>query len=90
MHNDTSSPSPSRLERPARGRVVAGVARGLADRFDVPVGYVRAGFVLATLLGGPGIAAYVGGILLIPAPDQSQAPAVAWAERTFDSNRNAG
>ncbi|MFP5332480.1 MAG: PspC domain-containing protein, partial [Acidimicrobiia bacterium] len=35
--------STSRLERPAEGRVIAGVARGLADRLDVPVGSVLVG-----------------------------------------------
>jgi phage shock protein PspC (stress-responsive transcriptional regulator) len=59
-------------------------ARGLADRLDVPVGAIRAGFVVTALLGGPGIAAYIAGILLIPSHNQSKAPAVAWVERTFD------
>lgn len=73
-----------RLERPAEGRVIAGVARGLADRLDVPVVAVRAAFVVTALLGGPGIAAYIGGILLIPSHNQTRAPAVAWVERVFD------
>lgn len=84
MNNDTTSPTMPRLERPADGRVIAGVAQGLADRLDVPVGAVRAGFVVTALLGGPGIAAYIAGILLMPSHNQSKAPAVAWVERTFD------
>ena len=83
--NETTNPTPPRLERPREGRVIAGVAQGLANRLDVPVGWVRAGFVITALLGGPGIAAYVGGILLMPSQNQSKAPAVAWVERTFDT-----
>lgn len=64
--------------------MVAGVARGLADRLDVPVAAVRAGFVITALLGGPGVLAYVAGILLMPSHNQSKAPVVAWIERTFD------
>lgn len=79
----------SRLERPAEGRVIAGVARGLADRLDVPVGIVRAIFVVTALLGGPGIAAYIAGILLMPSHNQTKAPAVAWVERVFDGEKTS-
>jgi phage shock protein PspC (stress-responsive transcriptional regulator) len=82
---NTTSTTPQRLERPADGRVIAGVARGLADRLDVPVGAVRAGFVVTALLGGPGIAAYIGGILLMPSHNQTKSPAAMWVERVFDS-----
>jgi phage shock protein PspC (stress-responsive transcriptional regulator) len=81
---NTTSATPPRLERPANGRVIAGVARGLADRLDVPVGVIRAIFVVTALLGGPGIAAYIGGILLMPSHNQSKAPAAMWVERVFD------
>ena len=86
MNNDTTSSPTPRLERPADGRVIAGVARGIANRLDVPVGYVRATFIVTALLGGPGIAAYIGGILLMPSHVQAKAPAVAWVERTFDGD----
>lgn len=86
MNNDTTSPTTPRLERPAEGRVIAGVARGLANRLDVPVGFVRAIFIVTALLGGPGIAAYIAGILLMPSHVQAKAPAVAWVERTFDGD----
>ncbi|MEX2655233.1 MAG: PspC domain-containing protein [Acidimicrobiia bacterium] len=89
MNNDSTSPVTSHFERPAQGRVVAGVAQGLATRLDVPVGAVRAGFVVTALLGGPGIAAYIAGILLMPSHNQSKAPAVAWVERTFDGKTDA-
>lgn len=89
MNTEHTSPAAPRLERPANGRVIAGVAQGLADRLDVPVGAVRAGFVVTALLGGPGIAAYIAGILLMPSHNQTKAPAVAWVERTFDGKNDA-
>jgi phage shock protein PspC (stress-responsive transcriptional regulator) len=81
MTHTSTSP---RLERPSEGRVIGGVAAGLAERLDIPVGAVRAGFVVTSLLGGPGIAAYIAGLLLIPSHNQVKAPAVAWTERVFD------
>ncbi|HSJ27702.1 MAG TPA: PspC domain-containing protein [Acidimicrobiia bacterium] len=87
MHNDIHThTTPPRLERPADGRVIAGVAQGLANRLDVPVGAVRAGFVVTALMGGPGVAAYIAGILLMPSHNQAKAPATAWVERVFDGN----
>jgi phage shock protein PspC (stress-responsive transcriptional regulator) len=89
MNNETTPPAAPRLERPADGRVVAGVAQGLANRLDVPVAAVRAGFIVTALLGGPGIAAYIGGVLLMPSHNQTKAPAVAWVERVFDGKTDS-
>lgn len=47
------------LFRHATDRVVAGVAGGIANRLGVPTGYVRAGFVVLSLLWGLGLVAYV-------------------------------
>ncbi|MFP3913699.1 MAG: PspC domain-containing protein [Actinomycetota bacterium] len=47
------------LSRRSTDRVVAGVAGGIADRIGVPAGYVRAAFVVATLLWGLGALIYV-------------------------------
>ena len=44
---------------------------------------------ITALLGGPGIALYIGGILLMPSHVQAKAPAVAWVERTFDGTGHA-
>ncbi|MFP5332124.1 MAG: PspC domain-containing protein, partial [Acidimicrobiia bacterium] len=60
-----------------------------ADRLDVPVGIVRALFVVTALLGGPGVAAYIAGILLMPSHNQTKAPAVAWVERVFDGEKTS-
>lgn len=45
--------------RHATDRIVAGVAGGLANRLGVPSGYVRAAFVVLSLLWGLGVVAYV-------------------------------
>jgi phage shock protein C len=45
--------------RAREGRLIAGVARGLADRFGLPCAAVRLVFLLSILFGGWGILAYV-------------------------------
>ena len=46
--------------------MLAGVAAGLAEYFDVDVTLVRIGLVALTLLGGAGVPLYVAAWLLIP------------------------
>ena len=57
------SPPTSRPRRWAvrrrHNRLVAGLASGLADQWDIPVPYVRAAFVVAAFAGGAGIAIYL-------------------------------
>src|SRR5687768_6677314 len=55
-----------RLERPTDGRMVAGVATGLARHLNIEPVLVRLTFVVAVLAGGFGVLAYVAGLLLIP------------------------
>ena len=64
-----------RLERGGRGRMVGGVAVGLADYFDVDPTLVRIGFVALTFLGGLAIPLYLAGWLLIP--EEGSASSVA-------------
>jgi signal transduction histidine kinase/phage shock protein PspC (stress-responsive transcriptional regulator) len=54
------------LRRPTDGRLGAGVAAGLASRLGLDVTLVRTAFVVATVFGGFGAAAYVLSWLLIP------------------------
>lgn len=49
---------PARLTRRAEGRVIAGVAGGLADRLGVDALLVRIGFVVLTFAGGTGVIVY--------------------------------
>jgi phage shock protein PspC (stress-responsive transcriptional regulator) len=46
--------------------MLAGVASGLADYFDVDPMLVRIGFVVLTLVGGLAVPLYLAGWILIP------------------------
>jgi len=54
------------LHRATNGRMVTGVAAGLADYLGADVTIVRIGFVVAAFFSGLGIVAYLAGALLIP------------------------
>jgi phage shock protein PspC (stress-responsive transcriptional regulator) len=54
------------LVRPRRGKVLAGVCAGLAQRFGVGAGVVRLAFVLSLLLPGPQVLAYLALWVLMP------------------------
>jgi phage shock protein PspC (stress-responsive transcriptional regulator) len=54
------------LVRPRRGRIIAGVCAGLAQRFNLTPTLVRAAFVLSVLLPGPQVIFYVILWILIP------------------------
>ena len=62
---DTSS---TRLVRPKEGRIIAGVAAGLADRFGISRTLMRVIFVLSLLLPGPQIVIYL--ILWVVIPSE--------------------
>lgn len=54
------------LIRRRRGRMVAGVAAGLARHLHVDVTLIRIGFVVLAFTGGAGVLAYVAGWVLLP------------------------
>jgi phage shock protein C len=58
--------SEQRLHRGTRSRMLAGVASGLADYFDVDPTIVRIGFVALAFAGGLAVPLYLAGWLLIP------------------------
>lgn len=68
------SPTPliRRLERPERGRVLAGVCAGLGHYFELNPAFFRLGFVVLTLLGGTGVLVYLAALLVIPSEDKEQ------------------
>lgn len=69
----TTPPSgPGPLRRPRRGRFIAGVGAGLAQRLDLPTWLIRALLVVLSFAGGFGIALYVAGWLLIPEEGSDQ------------------
>jgi len=55
-----------RLHRRHRGRMLGGVAAGLADYFDVDPTLVRIGFVALAFVGGLAVPLYIAGWVLIP------------------------
>lgn len=69
---NTESEQPARnadrppLRRAYHGRMLAGVAAGLADYLGVDVTIIRVAFVVFAFLGGAGIPAYLACLLLIP------------------------
>ena len=74
---DTASPpaAEERLHRARQGRMVAGVAAGLADYLGVDPTLVRIGFVALALMGGVAVPLYLAGWLIIP--DENGGPTVA-------------
>jgi phage shock protein C len=55
------------LRRSLDGRILGGVAAGLARYFAVDVTYVRIALVALSFLGGAGVPLYLAAWLLIPA-----------------------
>ena len=52
------------LTRPRRGKIIAGVCAGLADRFGISRGLVRLLFVIGGIFGAGEIAYIIGWILM--------------------------
>jgi len=57
------------LVRPRRGRMIAGVAAGLARRFHISAALVRILIVVSLLLPGPQILAYLALWIIMPKED---------------------
>lgn len=81
----TTDPEPDRmrLHRFRSGRMVAGVAAGLADYLDVDPTLVRIGFVVLALMGGVAVPLYVAGWLLIPDEGSEQSMAEEMLHHQF-------
>jgi len=62
--------------RARQGRMIAGVCRGLSDRFGVPVAALRLILVLSILLGGWGLILYVALWIAMPLVPEQAAPPV--------------
>lgn len=54
------------LFRVRRGRMIAGVCAGIAERYDVNPLVVRAAAIASLLLPGPQVLAYIGLWILMP------------------------
>jgi phage shock protein PspC (stress-responsive transcriptional regulator) len=67
----------TRPRRPRRGRKIAGVAAGVANRYRIDPVVVRVGFIVAAIYGGAGILLYLLGWLFLPEEDDEVAPVEA-------------
>lgn len=74
-----------KLYRSRRDKMIAGVAGGLADYFDVDVVLFRLMFVLLVLFGGGGVLAYV--ILWIVAPAEPLATVYPQGESDYTASK---
>lgn len=63
------------LVRPIEGRMLAGVAQGMADNFAISAWIPRAFFIVTAFMGGLGLALYAAGWAFIRAEDESESPA---------------
>ncbi len=71
-----ADPPPVREWTRARsGRLLAGVARGLANRFGMPIAAVRLVFLLSILFGGWGILVYLALWIAMPQEPLALPPA---------------
>jgi phage shock protein C len=57
---------PKRLKRSIKDKMLAGVCGGLADYFEIDPSLIRLAFVLAVLLGGTGVLAYLVMWIIVP------------------------
>ena len=72
------APSPastrSRLSRRSDGKLIAGVASGVGEHFNIEPNLVRLGFIVLALAGGAGVVLYVAGWLWLPEAGDADAP----------------
>lgn len=69
---DPYHPGDEALYRPVHGRMIAGVAAGIAKYLGVDVTIVRIVLAVLTVVGGAGVPVYLVGWLLIPDEGASQ------------------
>jgi phage shock protein C len=67
IRTNQSRQEPRLLRRPADGRILGGVAAGLAGYFALEVTHVRIILVALSFLGGAAVPLYLAAWILIPA-----------------------
>jgi phage shock protein PspC (stress-responsive transcriptional regulator) len=81
----TSVPDTRReLRRPHAGRILAGVAKGVADYLGTSPALVRLAFAALALVGGAGIVLYLAAALVVPAEGADDSIAEGFVERHRD------
>lgn len=66
-----------RLYRSRQDRMIGGVCGGLGDYFDIDPTVIRLLFVFGTLLGGPGVIAYLILLVIVPLEPVEGLPAAS-------------
>jgi phage shock protein PspC (stress-responsive transcriptional regulator) len=74
-------PPPRRLTRSDDGRIIAGVASGIARHLSVDANLVRIVFAVLSFTGGVGFLLYIAGWLALPSDSQPEAPGVSLLRR---------
>ena len=65
-HAPYETAPPRTLSRPVEGRMLGGVAAGIARYLDVDVNIIRILFAVLTLIGGAAVLVYLAAWVLIP------------------------
>ena len=78
---ETPPRSQTELHRPTEGRMMAGVAAGIADRLGIDRWIVRLAFLLLFFGGGAGLLLYIAGFLLIPGEGEPDSIGQRWANQ---------
>jgi phage shock protein PspC (stress-responsive transcriptional regulator) len=78
LYGEESAPA---LRRRREGRMIGGVAAGIARYFSVDTAVVRIAFVVFAFAGGLGIPAYIAAWLLIPEEGAGESIAEDWLDR---------
>ncbi len=84
-HTRQIGPSPAPAANPQRrrflrsndDRVIAGVAGGLGNYFDIDPVIIRIAFAVSILFGGLGVVAYLAAAIFVPSDDGTGAPAAS-------------
>ena len=74
------------MVRPRDDRILAGVAAGLGNRFDINPWWFRAGFIVLAPFGGLGVLLYITGWLLMPDEGEDRSLAAQWIGRLDTSD----
>jgi phage shock protein PspC (stress-responsive transcriptional regulator) len=69
---------PRRLTRSRSDRMIGGVCGGIADYTGLDPVIFRVVFVVAAILGGAGLAAYLIALIVIPAEDEAESRVESW------------
>ena len=77
IRTNQSQEGPRLLRRPADGRILGGVAAGLATYFALDVAHVRIILIALSFLAGAAVPLYLAAWVLVPAPGSGTAIADA-------------